>query len=108
MLFGTKSVDVKTASARNESGVMLVDVRTKPEWREGHAPGATHLSLDSLPNRSEWLKRAVGDRQLLVICRSGNRSGRAVRHLRSLGLAAFNVKGGMIAWQRAGLPVKRG
>jgi rhodanese-related sulfurtransferase len=108
MLFGTKSVEVKTASERCDRGVMLVDVRTKPEWRQGHVSGATHVSLESLGNRIDWLKRAVGDGQVLVICRSGNRSAQAVRQLRSLGLDAWNVKGGMTAWERAGLPVKRG
>lgn len=40
-------------------------------------------------------------------CRSGNRSGRAVGMMQQAGLKACNVRGGMIAWSRAGLPVSK-
>jgi rhodanese-related sulfurtransferase len=47
-------------------------------------------------------------KKVLAICRSGNRSGRATRHLSANGIEALNVKGGMLAWTRAGLPTKKG
>jgi rhodanese-related sulfurtransferase len=99
------AVDVSTAyeMAQND-GWIIVDVRTKPERKEGGATGSVHYSLDSLNQRLRVLK----GKKVLAICRSGNRSGTAVKILESNGIQAMNVKGGMIAWDRAGLPVKKG
>lgn len=108
MLFKKSGIDVATAAERSAGNGLLVDVRTKAEWRSGHAPGATHVSLDSLQQRMEWLKRAADGGEVMVICRSGNRSAQATRQLKSAGVEAVNVRGGMIAWERAGLPVKKG
>jgi rhodanese-related sulfurtransferase len=102
---GPKGVDVRTAQRMStEDGYVIVDVRTKRERREGHPPGSLHVSLESLEKR---LKPLEG-KKVLAICRSGNRSGRATRLLRANGIEALNVKGGMIAWNRAGLPTRKG
>jgi rhodanese-related sulfurtransferase len=99
------NVDVGTAyeMAMND-GWTIVDVRTKPERKEGGAAGSIHYSLDSLNQRLPALR----GKKVLAICRSGNRSGTAARFLEQNGIEARNVKGGMIAWERAGLPIKKG
>jgi rhodanese-related sulfurtransferase len=99
------TVDVNTAHemATNE-GWIIVDVRTKPERKEGGATGSIHYSLDSLNQRLP----ALQGKKVLAICRSGNRSGAAAKFLEQNGISAINVKGGMIAWERAGLPIKKG
>jgi rhodanese-related sulfurtransferase len=103
--FGSKAVDVRTAERlTQEDGYVIVDVRTKQERREGHPPGSLHISLDSLDRRL----RTLEGKKVLAICRSGNRSGRAVRTLHHHGIEALNVKGGMLAWNRAGLPTTKG
>ncbi len=100
-----RAVDVRTAVDLVKSdGYVLVDVRTKQERRQGHPPGSLHISLESLQQRTPTLE----GRRVLAICRSGNRSGTAVKYLNSVGIEALNVKGGMIAWNRAGLPTKKG
>ena len=106
MFFRSKNaVDVRTAQELVDSGeYVLVDVRTKRERREGHPPGSLHISLESLQQRSPSLE----GRKVLAICRSGNRSGTAAKFLNSQGIEAKNVKGGMLAWNRAGLPTKKG
>lgn len=106
MFFRSKNaVDVRTAQELVDSGeYVLVDVRTKRERREGHPPGSLHISLESLQQRS----RSLEGRKVLAICRSGNRSGTAAKFLNSQGIEAKNVKGGMLAWNRAGLPTKKG
>jgi rhodanese-related sulfurtransferase len=103
----TSDVDVSEAKRRQTAdGALLIDVREPDEWQSGHAPGARLIPLGSLPTRLADLPR---DTEVLLICRSGNRSGQAQRRLRALGYSnAFNVAGGMIAWERAGLPVARG
>ncbi len=108
MFFRNKtSIDVEGASRLQDDGAMMLDVRTKGEFRGGHVPGATHVSLESLPQRKDWIGRHAQDRTILVICRSGNRSAGATRQLRAAGLDALNVKGGILAWQRKGLPVRK-
>lgn len=92
---------VEPAAAHDrDDDVLLLDVREPAEWQSGHAPDAVHvplrqLSVDGLPEAGA----------VYVVCRSGNRSGSATKALRAAGVEAFNVAGGMIAWQRAGLPM---
>jgi rhodanese-related sulfurtransferase len=100
-------ISVVEADRRVASGdVLLIDVREADEWRRGHAPGATHIPLAQLSARLSTLPR---DRDILLICRSGNRSSVAQDLLTRAGFErAINVQGGMIAWQRHGLPVTIG
>jgi rhodanese-related sulfurtransferase len=48
------------------------------------------------------------NQEILVVCQSGNRSLSATRQLTSAGFNAVNVRGGMMAWSHAGLPVSKG
>lgn len=84
-----------------------VDVRAEHEWRGplGHIEGALWLPLPELAERAKELPQ---DAPLLLVCRSGARSARACETLRTLGMGpAVNLAGGMIAWNRARLPVER-
>jgi rhodanese-related sulfurtransferase len=96
---GVPVVTVREASDRPE-GAVLLDVREDDEWRAGRAPGAVHIPMhqvapDTLPP----------GRPIYCICRSGNRSGRVAEMLAASRVDAYNVVGGMVAWQGAGLPV---
>jgi rhodanese-related sulfurtransferase len=84
---------------------MLLDVRQPEEFRSGHIQGAKLIALGELQQRMQELPR---DREIICVCRSGNRSGSAVRLLTSAGYQAVNMRGGMIGWSQAGLPVKKG
>lgn len=100
-----KAVDVQEASRRQAAGALLIDVRQPEEWRQGHAPSAKLIPLGSLASRISEIPR---EREVLLICRSGNRSGSAQRQLLQLGYErVFNVSGGMNAWAGAGLQVER-
>ncbi|MFN8559584.1 MAG: rhodanese-like domain-containing protein [Dehalococcoidia bacterium] len=100
---GSRDVSVQEASRRQADGAVIVDVREADEWATGHVPGARHAPLSRLHVAS--LPR---DADLLIICRSGGRSARAVTALRQAGYTrAVNVAGGMTAWSAAGLPVAR-
>lgn len=103
----TASVDVTEAKRQLDSrAAMLIDVREPDEWAEGHVAGAKHIPLGQLSSRLAEVPR---DRDVLLLCRSGNRSGTATALLRGQGYErAINVEGGITAWQRAGLPVTRG
>lgn len=109
-MFGTRStnddVTVVEARRRQADGALVLDVRESAEWAGGHVPEARHIPLSQLTPRLGELPK---DRDLLVICRSGNRSARAVELLRRSGFARVtNVAGGVSAWATAGLPVTRG
>lgn len=102
---GAPTIDVAEAQRLAAAGdVVLVDVREKNEWQGGHAPAAVHVPLGTVPTRLADLG-AKG--RIAFICQSGGRSGRACDVARKAGVDAVNVKGGMQAWARAGLPVTR-
>jgi len=104
---GGDAIDVAEAERRASTGeVILVDVREKSEWKAGHAPMARHLPLGGLDERSLTELRKKG-KPVAFICQSGGRSGSACGRARQAGVEAINVKGGMGAWKRAGLPVAR-
>ena len=93
-------VDVARARELQERGAVLLDVRTDAEFRSGHAPAAHHLPVEQLAAR---LAEVPAGRPVLAICRSGRRSATATRLLRRHGIEALDVRGGMLAWQHAGL-----
>lgn len=80
-------------------GADVLDVRDPWEWTEGHAPGARHVPLPHLPiaHTPRWATERV-----VVVCRSGNRARAATNLLRSRGVDAYTVAGGMGAWRDAG------
>ncbi|MGH2464679.1 MAG: rhodanese-like domain-containing protein [Candidatus Limnocylindrales bacterium] len=85
---------------------LLVDVRNMDEFVEARVPGAKFIPLPEFGSRFEELPR---DRPLFLFCRSGSRSAAATAHLVRLGWPdVSNVTGGLIAWQRAQLPVVEG
>ncbi len=76
----------------------LLDVREPEEWEIAHLPGATLIPRQQLPDRLTELTRA---REVVVYCKSGNRSGQATRLLLQLGFNNVrNLTGGIDAWAR--------
>ena len=78
---------------------VLLDVREPDEWQAGHIEGALHIPLGDLPTRVGELP---SDSEVIVVCRSGARSARAVAWLTQNGYSAVNLDGGMHAWAAAG------
>ncbi|GGG11650.1 rhodanese-like domain-containing protein [Paenibacillus abyssi] len=74
----------------------LVDVRERDEWQQGHIAQARLIPLSELTNRLDELKQ--GNEPIIMVCRSGGRSGKACDYLASLGYSVINMKGGMLAW----------
>jgi hydroxyacylglutathione hydrolase len=83
---------------------ILLDVREPDEWEAGHAPDAWFWPLARLDQVRAELP--VGPK-IVCVCRSGGRSATATELLRSWGLDAVNLAGGMQAWAAAGRPVER-
>jgi rhodanese-related sulfurtransferase len=109
MLFGKP---VSTISAielndrfKNGKRPLIIDVRQPDEFRTGHIIGAKLIPLNKLSSR---MKELPQNREIVCVCASGNRSGSATRMLAKAGYNAVNMKGGMLSWRRANLPVKKG
>lgn len=84
--------------------VTVLDVREAYEWEAGHVEGALHVPLSELGQR---VSEVPTGGQVLCVCKAGARSAQAVLYLRSLGVDAVNLHGGMLAWQQAGRPLLR-
>lgn len=85
----------------------IVDVRQPHEFSGplGHIDGAEPVPLGTLDEHADEL---TGSRPLLLVCRSGVRSGKACELLQQHGISdVTNLIGGMIAWNRAALPIQR-
>ena len=85
------------------STAYLLDVREDDEWTAGHAPGAVHLPMMEIPVR---MTEVPQDREVVVVCRVGGRSGQVVGYLIQQGWEnVINLEGGMMSWAAAGRPV---
>ena len=75
----------------------LLDVRTAGEFAEGAINNAKNIDFFSSNFRSQ-IEALPKDKNYYVYCRSGNRSGQAVKFLKSKGYEAFNLDGGIMSW----------
>jgi rhodanese-related sulfurtransferase len=101
----TASVDATSLAERlAERSVHVVDVRQASEWRHGHIRGSQNVPLLHLKAHLSDLPR---ERTIVAVCASGHRSNAAARTLQRAGYHVENLKGGMHAWTKAGLPIER-
>lgn len=99
-------IDVAAAARERDAGAFILDVREPDEWAAGHIPGATLIPLGQLTARAGEVPT---DRDVVVVCRSGNRSAQGRDILRAAGLTQVtSMAGGMKAWTAAGNPTVTG
>jgi phage shock protein E len=90
-----------------ESGVVTLDVRTPGEFAEGYIEGARLIDFQG-GNFENEIATLDKNATYAVYCRSGNRSGQAVKVMKDAGFSnVFNMNGGVIEWANAGLPLVR-
>jgi rhodanese-related sulfurtransferase len=98
------TVSVNDAYQMAQNGAFVLDVRTVQEWSEFHAPNSTLIPLDQLPARLNEVPR---DRQIVVVCRSGNRSQQGMDILLDAGFEQVtSMTGGLTEWRASGFPVE--
>ncbi|AGL21632.1 rhodanese domain-containing protein [Actinoplanes sp. N902-109] len=86
--------------AEVEPTAYLLDVREPDEWTAGHAPDAHHLPMMEVPAR---IAEIPADTEVVVVCRSGGRSGQVVSYLMGNGWDNVrNLDGGMQSWAAQG------
>ena len=99
-------VSVAEALTLREAGAYVLDVREPSEWAAGHIAGATLIPLGELASRVSEVPR---DRQVVVVCRSGNRSAQGRDVLLAAGHPSVtSMAGGMNDWAAAGYPTTTG
>lgn len=95
-------VDPQRADELRKGGARVVDVRRDDEWDTGHIEGAEHVPLDQVAARADEL----GEGPILFYCAVGERSLMAAQALSGAGRDAVSLRGGIGAWQEAGLPTE--
>ena len=96
-------VSVQQANGMSQQGALLLDVREESEYAALHAPQAKLMPLGDVSSRLKEID-AYKEKPVVVVCRSGRRSAKAVAILKEAGFTQVsNVQGGMIAWEQAGL-----
>jgi adenylyltransferase/sulfurtransferase len=93
-----KEVDANELSEMMKSGrcVRVIDVREPHEWEAGHIEGAEHIPVGQLPARVGELKQ---EEEIVLYCRGGGRSGRALDMLQNAGFSrAKHLRGGITGW----------
>lgn len=107
-LRGVKEVDNAAAlQLINHKNALVLDVREESEFSAGHIRGAKLIPLLKLKERIGELER-YREQPIVVVCRSGQRSATASALLgnRKFG-QAYSLTGGMMAWQKADLPIEK-
>jgi rhodanese-related sulfurtransferase len=98
--YGNVTVDEVKSLIESKPDLVILDVRTPSEYEDGHIKDAINIPVDELEGRLGELD--PGD-ELLVYCRTGNRSTRAVRLLEENGFTKIlHMDGGVVAWGEAG------
>ena len=84
---------------------VLLDVREHDEYAAHRTPNAVHIPMYEVPDR---LAELPAHRPISVICHVGARSAQVAMWLQAQGIEARNVRGGLVAWAQAGLPMESG
>jgi len=101
-----QEVDVQTVyDIQGAEDVYVLDVREQYEYDEKHIPNVTLLPMSEIQDR---LAEIPTDKEVIITCRSGNRSGQVTQFLEQNGFDnVHNMQGGIVAWEEAGFPVER-
>jgi rhodanese-related sulfurtransferase len=102
---GTVSPAQAAALLKDKKDVQLIDVRSPGEYAEGHLANAKLIPVQEIAQRLAEIDK---NKPVLLYCRSGHRSGNALKILQGQGYKdAKHIDGGIVAWQAAGLPIAR-
>jgi rhodanese-related sulfurtransferase len=116
VIAGVPFVPPREVQQRLQDGedALVIDVREPHEFNDalGHVPGALNLPMSQLSARAKALSGDLGayaDTPVYLACKSSNRAASAARTLKGAGLRKVHVvTGGMMKWNRQGLPTERG
>ena len=91
----------------NHQNAVILDIRNDGEYHQGHLHEAVHIPLGDLSRRMTELEK-YRERPIITYCSSGSRSARAASLLLKQGFTqVYNLRGGVMAWQSASLPLQK-
>ncbi|HEX5838125.1 MAG TPA: rhodanese-like domain-containing protein [Anaerolineales bacterium] len=101
-----REISVEEAVAKRDAGAFVLDVRQPEEWNEFHVPDSTLIPLAELASRVDELPK---DQEIVIVCRSGNRSAQGRDILLDAGFTQVtSMAGGLTQWRTAGYPTVSG
>jgi rhodanese-related sulfurtransferase len=105
---GKGDVDPQAATILiNQKDAVVLDVRPSADYSKGHIINSTNIPMNGFSKQINSLEKHK-DKPVVVSCRSGAQSSQACAQLRKAGFAeVYNLKGGILAWQNANLPLSR-
>ena len=103
--FDIKSISVnelRLLITQSSKEILLIDVRNQIEHSEYSISGSRLIPLSDIESGEaiNEIKILAAKRNLYILCKSGNRSLRATKHLRNLGISVTNIEGGIEAWKK--------
>ena len=105
-----RDISVQDAAALLQNppqGLVLLDVRTPAEFREGHLPGAVNMDYFGGPFETQ-IQSLPKTAPVLLYCRTGNRSGSAYDIMTKAGIGnILHMNEGITKWQQLGLPQEK-
>jgi rhodanese-related sulfurtransferase len=101
----TSITPIESTQMINHDDALVLDVREMKEYGEGHILNSVHIPLSNLKNRLSEIDKHK-PKKIIVACRSGHRSSHACASLKKNGFEqVYNLRGGVMAWQNANLPL---
>ena len=89
--------DINEHLKEKENNTILLDVRTKEEYEEGHIPGSVNVELDYIDTVTNVIKDK--ESKIYLYCRSGHRSGIALNRMKELGYVNLTNIGGIMHYK---------
>jgi sulfur-carrier protein adenylyltransferase/sulfurtransferase len=81
----------------SKEDIQLIDVREPFEFEAGHIESEL-IPMNTIPQNLEKISK---DKKVIIVCRSGNRSGNVIRFMEGHGFEnLYNLKGGLLAWKK--------
>ena len=92
----------------NRENAVVIDIRDSNSYLDGHIAKARNIPGNQIEKSIDKLK-AFKDRPVIIVCMRGQSSMQVAAKLRKLGFEkAQSLKGGMLAWSNASMPIKKG
>ncbi len=105
---GVRSVSPLQMPQLTRDPSVIVDVSEPGEYKKGHLPQAINIPLKTLLSDQGKLAKHK-EKNIIIVCNSGNRSASAARHLAKHGFEkVYNLSGGQLAWAKENLPIEKG
>jgi rhodanese-related sulfurtransferase len=103
----TEITPQEATALTNRENAVLIDTREATEYADGHIVNAIHVPVSDVDSQVGKLEK-YKSRPVIAYCRSGHRSGSTCRQLHKAGFEkVYNLRGGIMAWERDKLPVTK-